>query len=101
MRCKSRNPNLSTRELLWLTLFPQDHDTNWSPGDQLATAGRGDNNQSGGDKRRSITSSFYSVGNNIGRCQEEDQDNNVDTTGTGTASNHSDTAVAIENIFGK
>ena len=70
VRCKSRNPNLSARELLWLTLFPQeqDHNTNWLPGDTLAAVGRGDNNQGGSNKRRSITASFYSVGNNIGRC---------------------------------
>ena len=78
LRCKSRNPNLTTRKLLWLTLHPEEHTKSRG---QAATQERQaphvvreDNNQRGRRNRRSVTASYYSVGNSIGRYQDTDDD---------------------------
>ena len=78
LRCKSRNPNLTTRKLLWLTLHPEEHTKSRG---QAATQERQaphvvreDYNQRGRGNRRSVTASYYSVGNSIGRYQDTDDD---------------------------
>eukprot|EP00984_Skeletonema_dohrnii_P022716 scaffold11812_cov137-Skeletonema_dohrnii-CCMP3373.AAC.4 len=66
LRCKSRNPNLSTRKLLWLALQPEDHTKRRG---QPATRERQtpESDQRSSRDRRSITQSYYSVDNNFAK----------------------------------
>ncbi len=68
LRCKSRNPNLSTRKLLWMTLHPEDHTRNRGQTAQRERqtpyVEREQENQRAARARRSVTASYYSVGNN-------------------------------------
>lgn len=95
LRCKSRNPTFSTRKLLWLALHPEDHPKSRG---QAATrerqtpyGGREDNNHRGGSDRRSVTSSYYSVGNNFPKYPHDTGD---DYTAINTVK-----AVADENDY--
>eukprot|EP00986_Skeletonema_menzelii_P020634 scaffold31865_cov166-Skeletonema_menzelii.AAC.2 len=95
LRCKSRNPTFSTRKLLWLALHPEDH---LKSRGQAATrerqtpyGGREDNNHRGGSDRRSVTSSYYSVGNNFPKYPHDTGD---DYTAINTVK-----AVADENDY--
>jgi len=71
LRCKSRNPNLSTRKLLWLALQPEDHTKRrGQPATregQTPYVGREESDQRSSRDRRSITQSYYSVDNNFAK----------------------------------
>lgn len=62
LRCKSRNPGLKTRQLLWMTLHPEDDTKNRGP---AATRGGQprptDRRRYTGRDRRSMTQSYYTV----------------------------------------
>jgi len=82
LRCKSRNPNLSTRKLLWLALHPEEHTKNRG---QAATrerqrqyAGGEENDRRVGRDRRSLTASYYSVGNNFAKYPHNTGDDYTD-----------------------
>jgi len=82
LRCKSRNPDLSTRKLLWLALHPEDHMKNRG---QAATREMqrpyergGENDRPASRDRRSLTASYYSVGNNFAKYPHNTGDDHTD-----------------------